>query len=109
MKKSFGILLLSLTVTLFLTSFSYAKKSQNQKIDFAGYTCSSFLQEIATSSEEDAGAVLLWLDGYLSGVSGDAVLDFKGLETFSTKLVTHCKEKGDDRLLDAAKQVGIQQ
>ncbi len=108
MLKSFVIFMLSLTIALFAANESEAKKSQIQKIDFAGYTCSSFLQEIASSSEEDAGAVLLWLDGYLSGVSGDAVLNFKGLEEFSAKLVTHCKDNGDDRLLDAAKKVGIQ-
>ncbi|MBF0424078.1 MAG: hypothetical protein HQL73_13920 [Magnetococcales bacterium] len=109
MRKFIGVFLLSITFSLALVSDSAAKKAQTQNIDFANYTCASFLKELAGSNDEDAGAVLLWLDGYLSGVSGDTVLNFKGLEEFSGKLVTHCKNKGDDRLLEAAKEVGIQQ
>jgi len=70
-------------------------------------TCGEFLQELSTSSAEDAGVVLMWIDGYLSGVSGDTSLDWKDLEKFSTNLVAYCGKKPDEKVLDAAEAVGI--
>ncbi|MEZ5580532.1 MAG: HdeA/HdeB family chaperone [Candidatus Competibacteraceae bacterium] len=54
----------------------------------------------------DAGVVLMWIDGYLSGVSGDTSLNWKDLEKFSTNLVAYCG-KPDEKVLDAAEAVGI--
>jgi len=87
-----------------------AKKKQagNEPIDFGAISCNQFLQDIASGSEEDAAGVFLWLDGYLSGVSGDTVLRFDSLEQFGLNLVDHCSKRGRDRLIDAARKVGIQ-
>ena len=60
-----------------LTPPALAKKNQMKNIDFGEITCGEFLQELSTSSAEDAGVVLMWIDGYLSGVSGDTSLDWK--------------------------------
>lgn len=84
-----------------------AKKAQMQNIDFGEITCGEFLKEISGSSAEDAGVVLMWIDGYLSGVSGDTELDWKNLETFSTQLVNYCGQHADTKVLKAAEAVGI--
>jgi hypothetical protein len=35
----------------------------------------------------------MWIDGYLSGVSGDTTLSWKNLEKFSTDLVAYCAKQ----------------
>ena len=81
---------------------------QVQNIDFSTINCQTFLADLANGSEDDAAAMMLWLDGYLSGVSGDTVLRFDGLGTFGENLVEHCASNGNDRLLDAARKVGLE-
>lgn len=83
------------------------KRSSMPDIDFGSVSCKEFLEEIAASSEDDAGAILLWLDGYLSGVSGDTVLRWRGLEQFAEALIERCADRGREKLLDAARKVGI--
>lgn len=84
-----------------------AKKAQMQNIDFGSITCGQFLQDLSQSSAEDAGVVMMWIDGYLSGVSGDTLLNWKDLEKFSTRLAAYCGEKPAAKVLDAAEAVGI--
>ena len=84
-----------------------AKKAPMQNIDFGSITCGQFLQDLSQSSAEDAGVVMMWIDGYLSGVSGDTLLNWKDLEKFSGNLVTYCGEKPTIKVLDAAEAVGI--
>ena len=107
MNRPFLTAVLCLSTALFASSTALAKKSQIQNIDFGAITCNEFMQEIAKGSSEDAGVVLMWIDGYLSGVSGDKVLSWKSLEKFSTDLVTYCGNKPDAKVLDAAEEVGI--
>ena len=85
-----------------------AKKSQMQDIDFGSYTCEQFVQETATASADDMGGVLLWLDGYLSGISGDTVLSWSGLQTFTEALINYCSRNSDTMMLDAAEKVGVE-
>ena len=63
--------------------------------------------EIAEADNESAGLILLWLDGYLSGVSGDTTLKWKPLERFSEALMGACAKKPNSKVLDVAKEVGI--
>ena len=84
------------------------KKGDIPNIDFGAYSCEQFMGEMAKSSSDDMGAVLLWLDGYLSGVSGDAVLNWKNLERFTTALMEYCARNQDAGLLEAAQKVGIE-
>lgn len=107
MNRSFLAAALCLSAALLTSATALAKKSQIQDIDFGAITCNEFMQEIAKGSSEDAGVVLMWIDGYLSGVSGDKVLSWKNLEKFSTDLVTYCGSKPDVKVLDAAEEVGI--
>lgn len=83
------------------------KQQQPQNIDFGAITCKEFVMEIADSDEESAGIILMWLDGYLSGVSGDTVLNWKNLEGFSGSLMEACAKKPGKKVLDVAKEVGI--
>ena len=96
-----------LSATLLVSAPVLAKKNQMQNIDFGAITCGEFMKEISASSAEDVGVVLMWIDGYLSGVSGDTVLNWENLEKFSADLVEYCGKKPDAQVLDAAEEVGI--
>ncbi|NGZ27736.1 MAG: hypothetical protein G8345_12730 [Magnetococcales bacterium] len=85
-----------------------AKKDSSSDINFGAMKCSEFMSEMQNSSEDDMAAVLLWLDGYLSGVSGDTVLSWKNFESLTMKLIDYCGANGRVKVLDAAKKVGIQ-
>lgn len=93
---------------LFATEASALKMLAADHIDFGALSCGDFLNEAETASEEDLGVVIMWLDGYLSGVSGDTVLKFSGVELFAENLVDYCARSPGSRLLDAARAVGIQ-
>jgi acid stress chaperone HdeB len=84
-----------------------AKQQQSGDVDFGSVTCATFMKDLSTASEQDAGAIFLWLDGYLSGVSGDTVMRPAGMEQFVQALLDHCSKRGKDNLLDAARKVGI--
>ncbi len=84
-----------------------AKRQQSGDVDFGSVTCKAFINDLSTASEQDAGAIFLWLDGYLSGVSGDTVMRPAGMEQFVDALLDHCSKRGKDNLLDAARKVGI--
>lgn len=108
MKRSFVVAALCLATSLIASAPVAAKKAQMQNIDFGSITCGAFLKELSTATAEDAGVVLMWIDGYLSGVSGDTELDWNNLETFSKDLVDHCGNNQSEKVLDAAKKVGIE-
>ena len=85
-----------------------AKKAQQpQNINFGAITCKEFVVEMADSDEESAAFILMWLDGYLSGVSGDTTLNWKTLEGFSGALMEACAKKPGKKVLEVAKEVGI--
>jgi acid stress chaperone HdeB len=107
MKRSLTTATLCLITGLMVSGPVVAKKEQMKNINFGTISCEVFLKELAGGSEDDAGAVLLWIDGYLSGVSGDTELKWKDLETFSEKLVEYCGKNADAKVLEAAKKVGI--
>ena len=107
MKRSFVVATLCLAASLLVSGPVAAKKAQIQNIDFGSITCGAFLKEMSTGNADDAGVVLMWIDGYLSGVSGDTELNWKNLETFSQELVEYCGKNTDTKVLEAAKAVGI--
>ena len=108
MKRSFAVAALCLATGLLVSGPVAAKKAQMQNIDFGSITCGAFLKELSTGTADDAGIVLMWIDGYLSGVSGDTELDWGNLEKFSKDLVDHCGKNADTKVLEAAKNVGIE-
>ncbi|WP_428561207.1 MAG: HdeA/HdeB family chaperone [Solidesulfovibrio sp. DCME] len=97
----------ALLVLIAATPVAAKKQQQPQDIDFGAVTCKEFIAEIAASDEESAGIILMWLDGYLSGVSGDTKLSWKNLESFSTTLMEGCAQKPGRKVLEVAKEVGI--
>ena len=84
-----------------------AKIQKNEKIDFSVFTCHAFLDRFTGFDREDASTMLVWIDGYLAGVSSDTVLDFDNLEKYSEEIVDYCKTHGNRLFLEAARMAGV--
>lgn len=100
------VVLITGCLVLFTFTAQAAKRSQN--IEFSDISCTQFIQGLAEMDEDGAAYVMMWLDGYLSGVSGDTELNWNSLERIGNNLVDYCAEHGDTEVLEAAKEVGIQ-
>ncbi|EHJ49061.1 hypothetical protein DFW101_3061 [Solidesulfovibrio carbinoliphilus subsp. oakridgensis] len=108
MKRVSRCLVSCLVLVLATAAPALAKKNQQaEDIDFGAVTCQEFIQEISEADAESAGMILLWLDGYLSGVSGDTTLKWAPLGKFSEALMAACAKKPGSKVLDVAKRVGI--
>ncbi|NDY57321.1 hypothetical protein G3N56_11265 [Desulfovibrio sulfodismutans] len=107
MKKIVG--LCAVIGLLFAFSTTAMAKGKNQgNIEFGELSCQEFLQGVAKGDEASVGMILMWLDGYLSGVSGDTELNWEGFESFSTALAETCAKSPKKKVLDVAKAVGIE-
>ncbi|MBF0154699.1 MAG: hypothetical protein HQL64_13240 [Magnetococcales bacterium] len=106
--KKFLVLFLTGSLLVALSPVEAGKKKDSGNIDFGKFTCADFVESVNSGSEEDIGAMLLWLDGYLSGVSGDTVLNWKTFESFSENIASYCVANEQANLLAAAKKVGLQ-
>lgn len=86
-----------------------ALAAQDENIDFGSATCGELLSAADTAGADDMAGMMLWLDGYLSGVSGDTVLNWSNLSTFVDQLGSYCQSHKSAKLLDAARKVGLGQ
>ncbi|MGC2856385.1 HdeA/HdeB family chaperone [Novispirillum sp. DQ9] len=93
---------------LFASEAFAQKKLSDDHLDLGAMSCGDFLTDAETASEDDLGVLFMWLDGYLSGVSGDTVLKFSGIQSFAGRLIDYCAGRPKARLLDAARATGIQ-
>ncbi len=73
--------------------------------DVNDMTCGHFM-EIAEESEEVAGVLIFWLDGYLSGVTGDTRFDSEIIESLASEIDSACEKSPDSKLIEIAKIVG---
>ncbi len=99
MKKLLRVALLSL-VCLPLGVFA---RGGDDRVDVRDVTC----QELLEQDEETIGIMLMWLDGYLSGVTGDTSFSVGNLSSFGEQIGTACAKSPDAKILDTAKIVGI--
>ena len=107
MKNSLIAATVFLSATLLLATPALARKTQMQNINFGAISCGQFMEGMSDGSDDDMAVVLMWIDGYLSGVSGDTVLNWKNLEKFSSDLIDYCESNPNVKVLKAAQEVGI--
>lgn len=80
---------------------------QAETIDVAKLKCSD-LNQMSSDDEDSASTMMIWLDGYLSGVTGDTSLNDEALGNFTEKLIGACSRSPNAAILDTAKSVGIE-
>lgn len=78
----------------------------NDTIDFREPSCQEFLDAMQTSSKEDVAGMMLWLDGYVNGLSRTPVIDWAGVEKFIDRVVSRCQSNTSTRLIDVVEQSG---
>lgn len=108
MKRIVFILALAVLVVGLAAPVCFAGKGAVQNIDVGSITCEQFINDIASADEEAIGYIFMWLDGYLSGLTGDTVIDWNNLAVFSEQMVDYCDRFPRVNILKASKQVGIQ-
>lgn len=99
------------TLPLVFSALALSLPTQTQansdEMDFSTLSCQNFMQYMVTASDFDAGSMLVWLDGYLSGISGDTLLNSERLEYFGGEMARICTDEPDMPLLEAAEEVGL--
>lgn len=74
--------------------------AKDENIDFREPTCSEFIEAVESASEDDVAGMMLWLDGYVNGLSQTPVIDWARIERFYDKLLSRCQANGDVRLIN---------
>jgi len=87
-------------------SLCATQAAAGDELDFGKLSCQDFTKMVQELNSDEGAGILLWLDGYLSGITGDTVLDPNGMEKNSMRLVKYCLKNGSVRLLDATRRVG---
>ncbi len=104
MKKSI-VIIAALVSTLAFSSTVFAKKEQALKYDMQDLTC----KELIEMDSETMGLMLMWLDGYLSGVTGDTKFDSNQFGDFAGSLGEYCAKNPTDKVVDASHKLGVTQ
>lgn len=69
-------------------------------IDMSTATCG----ELLSSSDEDAGTFLFWLDGWFAGQADDTTIDEEALEGLITRIIVLCADNPGLSVLNAYDQ-----
>lgn len=105
MKRKISAGLIAFAVALGSSVSVEARSSDD--IQFRDLECREFVYELEDADEEAIGYIFMWLDGYLSGVSGDTMLRADGLEYLAERLVEYCDRNPRSNVLRAARRLGI--
>lgn len=97
MKTRLATILLVLALSSLLTSGSFAETFNMNTL-----TCENF----AEFDEDSAVFTLIWIDGYLAGITGDTRMNPDGFEDFSENMVAACAKSPEATILDVARIVG---
>lgn len=78
-------------------------------IELTSFTCQQFRDGI--HSENDANkmhALVMWLEGYMSAISGNTLLDWQNLEEYKKDLLAFCDKNPTLGLLEAARRAAVE-
>lgn len=98
----------SAPTTKILDVVKKVEKSQTgEGLDIGEMTCAGFFLAMEIKPL-GASLGIIWLDGYLSGVSGDTRFSYDFFETLTLKLALECKDNPYSKITEAAKKVGLE-
>jgi acid stress chaperone HdeB len=75
------------------------------RFDVGDLRCRDMI-ELAHDDEDAFATIVIWLDGYLSGITGDTTFDVRFLERFTEQLILRCNDKPRRRVIEVAREVG---
>lgn len=102
MRSILAALLLTLALTLSLAlSLACTAVPAHAAADIQTLTC----RELLRMPEDEIGIILVWVDGYYSGVYGSTTFDPDSWENLGTLVGTICGKNPKRRVLDALDDV----
>ena len=89
----------ALGVALIAASSAFA--ADDASIDMTKLACKQF----TAYDKDNAGTIMMWLEGYYTEEDDDAVIDFGKMASDMTKLLVYCADKPDTDIITAADEV----
>ncbi|MCU0830477.1 MAG: HdeA family protein [Rhizobiaceae bacterium] len=89
---------ISAAVAALLTLSAAAARAES--IDMSTITC----EQLLAGTGDDAGNLLIWVDGWLAGQADETMLDAETLGAQVEGIINICSENGAMSVLNAAKQ-----
>lgn len=78
-------------------------------IDLSGFTCGQFLDGINNQSDNaKMHDLVMWLEGYLGGISGNTTLRWQDLLDYKKDLLSFCDKNPTLGLLEAARRAAVE-
>ena len=82
-------------------------ENKHSNIDLSTFTCKDFLSAMQQGQEQEMRSLAMWLDGYLSGISGNTEVDWQELRQYSNDLVAYCRDNPASVMREAALKAGM--
>lgn len=104
--KKLMVILSFFSICLMAVNPSYGKGGKSQQdryknVDMSKVTCNDVQNE---KDIQLVKAVLVWIDGYLSGKTGQTTVDVNQLLKLAEQLEGYCQENPSTTILDALKK-----
>jgi acid stress chaperone HdeB len=91
---------------IFLSQCVFAPAALAERVNLRELTCDMLL-DLGADDADAAAVIMVWLDGYLSGVTGDTTFDDKAMGQFAEALGKACERSRNSKVIEVAKIVGI--
>jgi acid stress chaperone HdeB len=101
------IRLLCCLVTLACCIPAASADDKHPSIDLATFTCGDFIRNLEGGREQDMQTLVIWLDGYLSGIAGNTELSWHELKQYRHDLATYCRKNTSTSMQEAARKAGM--
>lgn len=91
-------------LTAMVTALVATQPAKANSFDMGDFTCA----ELIELDTETSVLVIFWLEGYLSGITGDTVFDLEYLVALDEVMATECAADPDALVLDVVEEVGLE-
>jgi len=82
---------------------------KHPNIDLSSYTCGQFLDGMKSQADRDKmHNLVMWLEGYLGGISGNTELNWQELLDYKKDLLAFCDKNPTLGLLEAARRAAVE-
>jgi acid stress chaperone HdeB len=93
--------ILTLALVMVMPVCADAKKQVKEQVDMSKYTCGDLLSE----DGDDIGTVLIWIDGYLSGKTGDTTIDLDFISKLAEGVGEACGSNKNAKVLNVVEKL----
>ena len=91
-------------LTTVVTALVATQPAKADSFDMSEFTCA----ELVELDTETSVLMTFWLDGYLSGISGDTVVDSEYIGGLAEGMIEACSADPEALVLDVVEEVGLE-